>query len=374
MSRTPRATQVERVSVAVIGGGQSGLAMSYHLMRWRVDHVVLEASERIGASWRNRWDSLGLITPARYDGLPGMPFPAGAMSFPTKDEMAAYLETYASHFELPVRLGSLVTGLARGADSFRLRLGDYSVEAQQVVIATGPYQKTRVPAYSSELDPAIVQLNAGEYRNPQQLKPGPVLVVGAGNSGAEISIEAARAGHRTLLAGPDTGHVPRVAFAFQGRIFWFLVNNVMSVNTPIGRKAMPRVIAHGRPLGLLSMNDVIAAGVVRVPRVCGVKDGSPLLEDGEVSDVRNIVWCTGFVQDYSWIEMPVLDARGLPRHDRGVVPGMPGLYFIGLPFLSKLASAFIGGVGDDARHLAGLIASAASVPSGRSALGSSGGA
>jgi putative flavoprotein involved in K+ transport len=254
-----------------------------------------------------------------------------------------------------------VSGLSRTTNGFRLGLGDRAIEADQVVVATGPYQKPRIPAFASDLDHTIVQLHAGEYRNPRQLKGGPVLVIGAGNSGAEIAIEAAQAGHTTWLAGRGTGQVPAAAYAFEGRIFWFWANAVLSVNTPIGRKARPHVIARGGPLIRLNMNDVVAAGVVRASRVCGVKAGSPVLEGNVTCDVQNVVWCTGFVQDFSWIEFPVLDPQGQPLHDRGSA-AMPGLYFIGLPFLSKLASAFIGGVGGDAERIVAAIASTARQP------------
>lgn len=350
---------MERVPVAIIGGGQAGLATSYHLMHRGIDHLVLEAGARIGSSWRNRWDSLRLFTPARYDGLPGMRFPAPANGFPTKDEMADYLESYVAHFSLPVRLGSSVMSISHATHGFRLDTGDASLEARQVVIASGPYQKPRVPPFAGELDRSITQLHAGEYRNPQQLSQGPVLVVGAGNSGAEIAIEAAQAGHRTFLAGRATGQVPPAAYAFDGRIFWFWANRVLSVSTPIGRKARPHIVAHGGPLIRLTMDEVIGAGVARTSRVVEVKAGSPVDEDGKTLEVQNVVWCTGFSPDFSWIQLPIFDAKGQPLHDRGVVGGQPGLYFIGLPFLTKLASAFIGGVGGDAKRLAEVIASAA---------------
>ena len=349
---------MERVPVAIIGGGQAGLATSYLLRQRGIDHLVLEAGARIGASWRNRWDSLRLFTPARYDGLPGMRFPAPANSFPTKDEMADYLESYAANFSLPVRLGASVTSISHATQSFRLDTGDGSLEADQVVIASGPYRKPRVPPFACELDRSITQLHAGEYRNPQQLSRGSVLVVGAGNSGAEIAIEAAQAGHATFLAGRATGQVPPAAYALNGRIFWFVANRVLSVNTPIGRKARPQVLAHGGPLIRLSMDEVIRAGVTRTPRVVEVKAGAPVDEEGRTLEVQNVVWCTGFSPDFSWIHLPIFDAKGQPTHDRGVVGGQPGLYFIGLPFLTKLASAFVGGVAGDAKRLADVITSA----------------
>jgi putative flavoprotein involved in K+ transport len=346
---------VVRVPVIVIGGGQAGLATSHELSRREVSHLLLEAGPRVGESWRSRWDSLRLFTPAHYDGLPGMTFPSGT-PFPSKDEMAAYLEAYASHFQLPVRLGVRVDGLTRTGSGFAVTAGSQRFEAGQVVVATGPFQSARVPAFASGIDAAVIQLHAGEYRRPSQLKDGPVLVVGAGNSGAELALEAVQAGHRTYLAGRSTGEIPAAAYLFGGRFFWFFANHVLSVKTPIGRRVRPHVIRHGGPLIRLRMEEVVRAGVERTPRAVGTLNGRPVLEDGRTLDVANIIWCTGFGRDFSWIDLPILDADGMPRHERGAALGVPGLYFVGLPFLTRLASAFIGGVGGDAGRIAEVVA------------------
>ena len=346
---------VKRVPVIVIGGGQAGLATSYELSQRGVGHLVLEAAATVGESWRSRWDSLRLFTPTRYDGLPGMPFPAGS-DFPSKDEMAAYLEAYASHFQLPVQLDVRVDRLTRSGSGFIVTAGAQRFEAEQVVVATGAFQTPRLPAFAGSIDPAVVQLHAGTYRRPSQLEDGPVLVVGAGNSGAELALEAARAGHRTYLAGRPTGEIPAVAYVFGGRLFWFFANHILSVNTPIGRRARPHVIRNGGPLIRLRMEEVVRAGVERTPRAVGTSEGRPVLEDGRALEVANIIWCTGFQRDFRWIDLAILDPDGMPRHNRGIAEGVPGLYFVGLPFLTKLASAFIGGVGGDARRLAGDIA------------------
>lgn len=343
-------------AVIVIGGGQAGLAVSYHLHRHHVSHLVLEAAPRIGESWRSRWDSLRLFTPARYDGLPGLCFPGRSDRFPTKDEMADYLEAYVSEFRLPVRLSTRVNHLTRSDDRFCIHAEGEGFEAGQVVVATGAFQTPYVPAFASQLRDEVLQLHAADYRRPAQLRPGPLLVVGAGNSGAEIALESAQAGHRTYLAGRSTGEIPAAAYALGGRIFWFFANHVLAVNTPIGRRAQPNVVNHGGPLIRLRMQEVVRAGVERTPRVVGAVDGFPALEDNRVLEVANVIWCTGFRRDFSWIDLPIFDASGLPRHDRGVVVGEDGLYFVGLPFLTKLASAFIGGVGGDAARIAHLIA------------------
>jgi putative flavoprotein involved in K+ transport len=211
----------------VIGGGQAGLAVGYHLAHQERDFVILDAARRVGDAWRRRWDALRLFTPARYSGLPGMSLPAPDGYFPTKDEMADYLEAYAARFALPVRLGVRVAALTREDGRYRLSVGDERLAADQVVVATGPFQQPHIPAFASELDPRIVQLHASAYRNANQLQEGGVLVVGAGNSGAEIALELA-ATRRTYLSGRDTGHVPLRL----GRAFWWFLSHVLTVDTP----------------------------------------------------------------------------------------------------------------------------------------------
>jgi putative flavoprotein involved in K+ transport len=225
------------------------------------------------------------------------------------------------------------------------------------VVATGAYHTPRVPDFAAELDQSIVQLHSSQYRNPSQLREGGVLVVGAGNSGAEIALELAHH-HRTWLSGRDTGQEPTRAGSLPDRllvpIMWFLATRVTNVRTPIGRKVRDRFLdpPRGIPLGRVRRKDIFAAGIERVPRVAGVRDEYPALEDGRILDVSNVIWCTGFVPDFSWIDLPILGENGFPVHDRGVVESQPGLYFMGLLFLSTLSSALVGGVGRDAEHIA----------------------
>ena len=323
--------------------------------------MILDANERIGDSWRKRWDSLRVFTPARYDGLPGWSFPAPGWSYPTKDEVADYLESYAARFRLPVRTGVRVDGLSREDGGYVVTSGLSRYEADNVVVATGGYQAPRIPAFASELDP--------EHRAaPLERVPQPVaaagrarvLVVGAGNSGAEIALESS-AGHQTWLSGRDTGQEPVRAGSLLDRLFtppfWFMLSHVLTMRTPIGRRVRQQLSNRGsRSLG---SDERISSepAIERVPRVTGVRDGLPMLADGGVLDVANVIWCTGFVPDFSWIDLPVFDQDGEPRHERGVVRSEPGLYFIGLFFLSAGSSSLIGGVGRDARHIARQIAS-----------------
>jgi putative flavoprotein involved in K+ transport len=325
--------------------------------------VILDANARIGNSWRNRWDSLRLFTPARYDGLAGMPFPAQAHAFPTKEEMADYLEAYAARFELPVRSGVRVDGLSKRGSRFLITAGDQAFEADNVVVAMSNYQKPVVPAFAAQLHPEIVQLHSREYRSPSQLQAGPVLVVGAGNSGADVALEVAKS-HPTWMSGRDVGHIPFRIGGLAARLFLvkfvlrFLFHRVLTVGTPLGRKVRPKVLSQGGPLIRVKPQDLAAAGVIRVPRTAGVQGGLPVLEDGRVLDVTNVVWCTGFQPGFSWINLPVLGAGAdEPRHERGLVPGEPGLYFVGLAFLYSLSSIMIHGVGRDAERIATAIAS-----------------
>lgn len=344
----------ERFDLIVVGGGQAGLAAGYHLRRRGAHFVILEAHDRIGESWRRRWDTLRLFTPARNSGLPGRPFPAPGHTFPTKDEVAEYLEAYAQAMDLPVRTGVRVDSLDRTDDGgFVLCAGDDRYEAARVIVATGGYGEPRVPDFAADLRPEIRQLHSSEYRSASALQAGPVLVVGASNSGGEIAHSAARAGHETWLAGRDTGQMPfdiegRVARAFD-HVFWPFIHHVVTVRTPIGRKVRPVLLHHGGPLERIRRGELAAAGVRRViGRAVGASDGLPQLEDGQVLEVRNVVWATGFRHDYPWIRLPVGGPDGVPDHDRGMMPAIPGLAFVGLPFQYAASSALIGGVGRDA--------------------------
>jgi putative flavoprotein involved in K+ transport len=357
--------QTERVETVVVGGAQAGLATAYHLTKRGRSCVVLEAGERVGDSWRKRWPSLRLYSPAAVDGLPGMRFPAPRRSFPTASEMADYLEAYATELDLPVRTGVAVDGLERDGDGYVVLAGDRRFEADNVVVATGVFQHDRplVPDFAAELDPAIRQLHSRDYRGPEQLQPGGVLVVGAAHSGGDIAYEVAQAVHPTLLSGRDTGQIP---FDIEGRAARFVfpvlklvATRVLTVSTPPGRKAKSKMRSHGGPLLRVKAADLAAAGVERVlERTVGVEDDRPVLADGRALDVANVVWCTGFRNDYGWIRFPLpLDDDGFPVQKRGVVPSAPGLYFVGIPFLHSFASMLILGAGRDAERVVKHIAS-----------------
>ncbi len=346
----------ERVQTIVIGGGQAGLATGHHLARRGLPFAILDASARVGDAWRGRWDSLRLFTPARYAGLPGMPFPGPGSAFPTKDQVADYLEAYAARFRLPVRGGMRVESVAREGERFTVTTASgQRLEADQVVVAMANFQVPRVPAFARELDPGIRQLHSRDYRNPSQLPAGGVLVVGVGNSGGDIGLEVART-HRTWLSGKETGHIP---FRIEGfvarhlgvRLVRFLGHHLLTLGTPAGRRARPKLLRAAAPLVRVKPDDLAAAGIERVPRVVGARGGRPLLADGRALDVSSVIWCTGFEPGFSWIHLPALDPRGEPIHDRGVSTAVPGLYFVGLHFLYAMSSATLIGVGRDAKHV-----------------------
>jgi putative flavoprotein involved in K+ transport len=357
------ATQTERFDTVVVGGGQAGLATGYHLRKRGREHVILDAGERVGDSWRTRWPSLKLYSPAKLDGLPGMPFPAPRNSFPTGYEFADYLEEYAQRFELPVETGLRVDSLTREDDTFVVTAGERRFEAENVVVATGVMQKPVTPGFASELDPGIRQLHSFDYRSPDQLQPGAVLVVGAAHSGGDIAFELANAGYPTTLSGRHTGQIPfrlegkpmRLVFPIL-RIVW---SRLLTMNTPLGRKKRAELRAHGGPLLRVKERDLEVAGVDRVlERTAAVRDGLPVLDDGRVLDVANVVWCTGFRNDLDWIRVPyAVDEDGYPEQVRGAVQSVPGLYFVGMVFLHSFSSMLIFGTARDAERVVGHIAS-----------------
>jgi putative flavoprotein involved in K+ transport len=323
--------------------------------------MILDAHRRLGESWRKRWDSLRLFTPASLNSLPGMPFTGPAGHYPTKDEMAGYLGDYAARFDLPVRLGVRVSALTREDQWYALSTTAGRLEALQVIVATGAYRTPWMPEFAGQLDPAVTQFHSVEYRNPSQLRDGPVLIAGAGNSGAEIAMDLAST-HPVWLAGRDPGHVPAgyTSSPRSHQVAKFVVGVALrlTADTWPGQWALSKAqtFMGGHPVVRVQPEQLQAAGVQRVPRVAGVQTGQPLLADGRVLGVANIVWCTGFVRDFSWIRLPIFDANGLPRHHRGVVQTEPGLYFLGLPFQASVLSGIVASAGPDAQYVVRQIA------------------
>ncbi len=351
------ANKAERkYKVIIIGAGQAGLSVGYFLKKAGIPFLILDANKRIGDSWRKRWDSLHLFTPAKFDGLAGMRFPADPNYFPTKDEMGDYLEKYAEHFELPVKTGIKVTSLSKEGDLFCVSADGEQFAAENIVAAMSTFQVPKVPEFARKLNPDITQFHSYDYRRPSQFQDGGVLVVGAGNSGAEIALEAARNGHKVWLSGRDTGHIPFNIEGLPAKIIFvrlvvrFLFHRILTTSTPIGRKVRPKLISMGGPLIRLKPRDLIEEGIIRTSKVTDVSGGLPVLEDGYKPDVKNVVWCTGFYPSFSWIDIPVFKNTE-PMHQRGIVNKEPGLYFTGLHFLYAASSAMVHGAARDAEHI-----------------------
>ena len=344
------------IGTVVIGGGQAGLVTGYYLAREGEPFVILESGARVGDSWRRRYDSLRLFSFPRYASLPGWRIPVDGC--PTRDEMADYLERYAARFDLPVRTGVRVTGVSRHGKQFLVDTDHGGFLTDQVVVATGAHERARTPEWAAVLDPAMRQLHSVEYRNPSQLAPGNVLVVGAGNSGSDIALEAART-HPTWLAGRHPGQVPVDIDSPRARavipIVMFVFKHVLTLRTPLGRAQRRQVLGRGAALVRNKIEDLDAAGITRVGRIVGVQDGRPITDDGQKNpaplDVSTVVWCTGSDADYSWLNLQAIGSDGRPEHHRGVSDAEPGLYFVGLDFQFSLASATIQGVDQDARHV-----------------------
>ena len=341
----------EVLDVIVVGGSQAALAMAWHLARHHLRFVVLEAAPEIGHSWDSRWDSLTLFTPTQYDTLPGMPFPGPPDTYPTKDPVASYLRAYAAAFDLPVRLNARVTDLRRTADAFEAHTDGGVFRARQVVVAAGPFQVPFTPPAAQRLDDSVTQLHSAEYRNPQVLPPGPVLVVGGGNSGFQIAEELATSRQVDLSIATRAPMLPQ---RLAGKdLFWWLTRlGLMRVTagSRVGRRLRARpdfVIGSSR-------RRLRKAGVQFRPAVAGAEGRTVRFADGSSLDAGIVIWATGYRSDYSWIHTPGATRDGQVIHRRGVTD-VPGLYFLGLPWQHTRGSALLGFVHEDAAYLAGRI-------------------
>lgn len=339
----------------IIGGGQAGLSVGYGLAKRGKSFLILDANKRIGDSWRQRWDSLKLFTPAYLDNLDGLRFPGKQHRFISKDEMADYLEAYAAHFKLSVKTGMRVDKLSKQGNNFVVSADGQTFKSRNVVVAMTNYQKSKVPDFAENINPGIVQLHSKEYKNPSQLKDGSVLVVGVGNSGADITMDVVK-NHKTYISGKEVAHVPFRIETFIARYLLirmvrFLGHNILNTSTPVGRKLRPKLLTAAAPLVRVKPKDMTDAGAERVPRVVGAQNGLPVLEDKRLLEVKNIIWCTGYTPDFSWIDIPVLGEREEPNHERGVVTDAPGLYFVGLHFLYAMTSDTVTGMRRDARYI-----------------------
>ncbi len=341
--------------VVIVGGSQAGLAIGYHLRKLGLRFLILDAGPDVGHVWSSRWDSLRLFTPSQYSGLPGMDFPAERDTYPSRDDVARYLEAYTSKFELPVRSNSRVTSLHRNGAGYVVAIGAEVLHAAQVVIATGPFQVPFVPSVATGFDAGVAQVHSSDYRNPDQLPDGRVLVVGGGNSGFQIAEELAATRHVDLAVGTSMPSLPQ---RLMGRdLFWWLSHlGLMRVNvgSRVGRKMSQRDVLIGS-----SKQRLRRAGVTFRNRLERAEGQRAVFAGGGSVDIDAVVWATGYRPDFSWLDVPgVLDESGRIIHERGVTPA-PGLTFLGLPWQYTRGSALLGFVKDDAAFIAGRIAALA---------------
>ena len=363
-------SSTQHIETLIIGAGQAGLSMGYHLRRRGREFLIVDGDARIGDTWRRRYDSLRLFTPAQADGLDGLPFPGDPWHFPSKDEMADYLELYAMTHDLPVRLQSRVdrvgvdrVGRHEGSDGehFIVDLDGHRLVCDNVVVATGTFGHTPyVPDLAGRLDPGIRQVHSGEYTSPAQLPAGPALVVGASHSGLDIAFELGES-RRTILVGPARGNLPlewdspRLRIAFP--LIEFAFNHVLTRRTPMGRKVMAQLRHHGAPQLRIKRHHLADRDVEWIEEhVVDVSaEGLPQLASGRTVEVSIIVWATGFRQSYDWLDLPIRIVDGWPVEYRGVVAEVPGLFFCGLAFQYAFSSGEMSGVGRDAAFIADRI-------------------
>ncbi|MFC3862471.1 flavin-containing monooxygenase [Deinococcus antarcticus] len=335
------------LDVMVIGGGQAGLAMGYVLQQAGVRFQILEASGRVGDAWRSRYASLVLFTPAKRDALPGLPFPGDPERYPTKDDVADYLEAYAREFALPVRLNTRVTGVRRVGGAFEVSTAREVRRTRAVVVATGPFQVPFIPSLAQGLAAEVVQVHSSAYQHPAQLPPGRVVVVGSGNSGAQIAAELART-HEVILALGR--HQPQLPQRVLGRDIFDVLSVLGFFEVPTA-SWLGRFLRRRDPVIGTDIRHLARSGRVQLmARVTGAEGRTVRSMDGQLVEVDAVVWATGFRPDYRWLDVGVLDAQGRPRHVGGV-GAVPGVYFLGLSWQRSRASALLGGVGRDAQAL-----------------------
>ena len=345
-------TEVSPIEVLVVGAGQAGLVMGHELKQRGLDFAIVDAAPEVGDSWRRRWTSLKLFTAAQNDSLPGKAFPAPFDTYPNKDDVADFLRDYATEFDLPVRLNTKVTTLSRTDDGYVAETSSGQIEAKQVVVATGPFQQPFIPAIASELDPRIAQLHSAEYRDPETLPEGSVLVVGGANTGCQIALELSRSRDVDIAVGE---RLPTLPQRLLGRDLWWWLAKLgvtrVTLDSRLGRRLSQRDVVIGG-----GHKELKRHGVTLRPRAVGAANGSVRFADDTEAGYDVVIWATGFRVDHSWIDVPdIKDENGRVKHARGVTPS-PGLYLLGLTWQWKRTSALLGWVAEDAAYLADEIA------------------
>nr|EEK66750.1 Uncharacterized oxidoreductase czcO-like protein [Bacillus wiedmannii] len=333
----------------IIGAGQAGLAMGYYLKQEGYNFLLLEAGNRIGDSWRNRYDSLRLFTPREYSNLPGMIVKGEGNGFPCKDEMATYLEEYARHFTLPVQLQTEVFKIKKEKDIFELHTPTEILQSKKVVIATGGFQQPYIPSFSQHLSSHVFQIHSSQYKSPSQIPEGKVLVVGGGNSGMQIAVELAKTHGVTMSISHPLTFLP--LRLFRKSIFYWLEKLGLlyaEVNTKRGKWFQKRK----DPIFGFEGKELIRNGAIKLEeKVVSASENNIMFQNGGTYSAESIIWSTGFIQNYKWIELEkAVNENGFPNHVRGISP-VKGLYYIGLPWQSQRGSALICGVGKDAAYI-----------------------
>ena len=348
----------EQRDVVVVGSGQSGLAVGYYLTRMGTDVLILERAAQVGVSWSRRWDSLRLFTPARYDALPGARFRSPYWSYPGKDDVAAYLADYAARFDLPVQTKADAVGLDGTAGSFQVRLNDgQTVGARQVVVATGAFGTLWIPPFAADLDARVVQVHTDDYRNPTQIPPGRVVVVGGGSSGFQIALELALAGRDVHLSEGARLRVLPQRPAGRDLFWWLTVTGAIHapVTSPLGRR-----LRANEPVIGTTRRQLRRAGVTFRPRATASHGDTVTFADGTTFRPAAVVWATGYRHGDRWVTVSgALDATGTLVVDDAATP-VSGLYVLGRPWQRSRGSALLGYVRYDAHRLAQRITAEAS--------------
>ena len=345
---------MDHYDVVIVGAGQAGIAMGYYLKREGLSFILLDSNDRVGDAWRQRYDSLVLFTSRKYSALPEMPMSGLSEGFPTKDDMADYLERYVSYFDLPVQLHTKVITIKKDYELFQIETNRGMIGAKQVVIASGAFQKPFIPQVTVNKAEGPFQIHSSLYRSPHQLVKGSVLVVGGGNSGAQIAVELAHENHVTLAVSRPFKFLPLL---FLGKSIFYWLDLIGVLHAGIDSKRGKWFSKQSDPIFGKELRVLMKEGRIQVtPRVVKVNGNEVLFEDNSVQSFENIVWSTGFMPSYDWIQIDdAISENGKPIHDRGVSPER-GLYFIGLPWQHRRGSALICGVSRDAKYLVPYIA------------------
>lgn len=337
------------LDIIVIGAGQAGLSMGYYLQQGGYNFVILDGEKRIGDTWRNRYDSLILFTPKSYSSLPGMRLEGEKNALPTKDEIADYLEAYANLFSLPVKMETTVHKVQKIKSTYEVSTDKGIFHSKHVIIASGAFQKPFIPSISQSLSQEVFQIHSSQYQSPEMIPDGPVLVIGGGNSGTQIATELAKYHEVTIAISHPFKFLP-LNIMGKSIFYWLEKIGLLYAGTDTRRGTWFR--KQTDPIFGLELKNLIRKEKINIkPRVIKTHEREITFNDHSKINVQNIIWSTGFVPDYKWIDIDgVLDANGFPLHKRGLSP-IQGLYYIGLPWQYQRGSALICGVGKDAEFL-----------------------